>query len=84
MSIFSPNPATGGVLAACGLCDLRGLLFKILFPFGDASIWRGIYLSVGIEGLLRDSLKFVVRPFGELAVFSPFFLAFYQIYDAES
>ena len=33
---YTTKPATGGVLAACGLCDLCGLLFKILFSFQDA------------------------------------------------
>jgi hypothetical protein len=28
MPIFKAEPATGGVLAACGLRDLRELLFK--------------------------------------------------------
>jgi hypothetical protein len=43
MWIFLPKPATGGVLAACGLCDLCGLLFKILFPFQDKGAVKGAF-----------------------------------------
>ncbi len=59
--ILLPEPATGGVLAACGLRGLCALLFKPLLHF-RMSVYVLAYVFTGGKGFLNDCLKFVVRP----------------------
>ncbi len=59
--ILLPEPATGGVLAACGLREHCALLFKPLLHF-RMSVYVLAYVFTGGKGFLNDCLKFVVRP----------------------
>ncbi len=59
--ILLSEPATGGVLAACGLREHCVLLFKPLLHF-RMSVYGLAYVFTGGKGFLNDYLKFVVRP----------------------
>ncbi len=59
--ILLPEPATGGVLAACGLREHCALLLKLLLHF-RLSVYALACVFTGKKGFLNDCLKFVVRP----------------------